>query len=226
MLALSARWLTESQQGIAQTGTRFIDSKQSLLDWNVSGNLTHRFSPFVKTSLRLYGSRYENNFTDTYRDDGSLFFSGAFDQRMNKAEVQTDWFMSNTNTLTLGAGYIDEHVTADRIYGGTRTMNTAFVYAQDELIPLSWLNLTASFRFDRNSDFGSQLSPRIAALIKPTAWLAASLLRWKWVQSSDIPTTLFGFHQCASRLQRLWLNECARINCTVATEWTCAKHSA
>jgi outer membrane receptor for ferrienterochelin and colicins len=80
--------------------------------------------------------------------------------------------MSNTNTLTLGAGYIDERVTADRIYGGTRTMNTAFVYAQDEFIPLAWLNLTASFRFDRNSDFGSQLSPRIAMLLKPTTWLA------------------------------------------------------
>ncbi len=171
-LAFSARWLTESQRGITQTGTRLIDSKQSLLDWNVSGSLTHRFTPFVKTSLRLYSSRYENNSTNTYRDNGSLFSSGAFDQRMNKAEVQTDWFMSNENTLMLGAGYIDERVTADRIYGGTRTMNTAFVYAQDEFVPLAWLNLTASFRFDRNSDFGSQLSPRLAVLLKPTTWLA------------------------------------------------------
>ncbi len=173
MLALSARWLTESQQGISQTAAaRLIDSKQSLNDWNISANLTHKFSPFVKTNLRAYSARYESNFTDTYRDDESLFFSGAFDQGMLKIESQTDWVMSSKNILTIGAGYIDERVTADRIYGGTRTMNTVYIYAQDEFIPIPQLNLTASFRYDRNSDFGSQLSPRIAALIKPLNWLA------------------------------------------------------
>ncbi len=172
MLAFSARWFTESQQGISQAGARLIDSRQSLLDWNLSTNLTHKFTPSLKTSVRLYNSRYENNFSDTYRDDGSLFFSGTFDQYMHKLESQTDWVMSAKNSITLGAGYIDERVTADRIYGGTRTMNTVYFYAQDEFIPISQFNLTASFRYDRNSDFGAQLSPRIAMLVKPMNWLA------------------------------------------------------
>lgn len=172
MLAFSARVLTESQEGISQSASRVIDSKQTLLDWNTSANLTHKFSPTLKTSLRLYNTRYENNFTDTYRDNGSLFFSGAFDQRMNKLESQTDWVVSTTNSVTVGAGYIDERVTADRIFGGTRTMNTVYFYAQNEFVPISQFNLTASFRYDRNSDFGAQLSPRIATLIKPTKWLA------------------------------------------------------
>lgn len=171
-LVLSLRWLTESQRGIVQSDARLVDSKESLLDWNASANLTHRFSPFVKTSLRFYGSRYANNFTNAFRDDGSLFFSGAFDQRMLKIESQTDWVMSLSNILTIGAGYIDEGVVADRIAGGASSMNTAYLYAQNEFIPFSWLNLTASFRFDRNSDFGSQLSPRIAALYKATDWLS------------------------------------------------------
>ncbi|MCS7012261.1 MAG: TonB-dependent receptor [Chloroherpetonaceae bacterium] len=171
-LALAVRWLVESQRGIAQSGMRLVDSKESLLDWNASANFTHKFSPFVKTSLRLYGSRYDNRFTNTFRDDGSVFFSGAFDQRMLKIESQTDWVIGVSNILTIGAGYIDEGVAADRIAGGSRAMNTAYLYAQNEFIPFSWLNLTASFRFDRNSDFGSQLSPRIAALYKATEWLS------------------------------------------------------
>ncbi len=172
MLALSARWLSESQSGIAQSGARLLDTRQSLIDWNASANLAHKLSPVVKTSLRFYGSRYENNFTNVFRDDGSLFFSGNFDQRMLKIESQTDWAMSPSNSLAIGVGYIDEGVRADRIADGARAMNTAYLYAQDEFIPFSWLNLTASFRFDRNSDFGSQLSPRIATLYKATDWLS------------------------------------------------------
>ncbi len=173
-LSVAARWLTESQAGVSQsaTGQRLIDSRQNLLDWNVSTNLLHKFSATAKSQVRLYGSRYKNDFTNTYRDDGAVFFSGDFDQSMLKAETQTDLVLPAQHLLAFGGGFIREGVAADRIAGGSRSMNTIYVFAQDEWLPFETLNLTASFRFDRNSDFGSQLSPRLAALFKPVVGLA------------------------------------------------------
>jgi outer membrane receptor for ferrienterochelin and colicins len=168
-LSLSGRLLSEESNGTYLSSQRLIDSRQNLLDWNIASTLKQKFFSSAKTEFRFYASQYRNDFTDRFRDTNQTFFSGNFNQRMMKGENQADLPLSSTNLLTLGGGYIRETVVADRVEGGERQMSTMYVFMQDDWQLAKPLNLLASFRYDRNSDFGAQLSPRVALMLKPVS---------------------------------------------------------
>ena len=46
------------------------------------------------------------------------------------------------------------------------------VFAQDELEVADWMTLAASLRYDRHSEFGGYLSPRISILARASEWVA------------------------------------------------------
>lgn len=172
---LSARVGQENQQslvGILVDDQREpFNNEATRNDWNVAPSFTYHFAPQVKLTGKLYGSRYA---TDTQvRDETTqaLFSRTQFEQFFGKAEAQLDAVIGTKHLVTGGAGYILESVAADRITGGDRTSTSAFVYAQHEWLPNTWLDLITSARFDYHSDYTSRLSPKLAVLIKPSSRL-------------------------------------------------------
>jgi outer membrane receptor for ferrienterochelin and colicins len=172
-LLLFGRLLTEKQSGIdtISGSSDRLNTRANLLDWNTEATLTHRFNPTLKLQAKMYVSRYRNDFEYLYQKNDSNYFSSNFDQYLYKPEVQADVLISNTNFLTLGSGVNFESVASDRIDGGSQSLRTLYAFAQDDWALFGKLNLNVGFRFDDNSDYGSQLSPRVAAQAKVLPWL-------------------------------------------------------
>ncbi len=168
---LAARLGTQMQRNEVGllTGTVPIahDNHARRTDWNLAPTLVHKFSPSLKLTSKLYASRFETDTKTWTQDTSTLQSRTQFDQRFGKAEVQLNAILGTTQLLTAGAGVIGEDVAADRIAGGTRAAQSGFVFAQHEWVPTTWLDLTLSARFDAHSDYGTNLSPKVALLLKP-----------------------------------------------------------
>jgi len=181
-LRLTGRINTQTQDGKFSVGTganrRFVNDRSTLTDWNAAAQYEKRLKLLdVQTKLtgRLYTTRYRTTSDFTYADDDTPYSRSSFDQTLTKAEMQADATLSATNLLTVGVGGIYETVLADRIaaesVNSPRTQNVFYAFVQDEWMPLENLTLNASARYDANSAFGSQLSPKFAVNFRPFEFL-------------------------------------------------------
>lgn len=74
---------------------------------------------------------------------------------------------NGAHTWVLGAALQYERYDADDVTGFDYTFAVPGLFAQDEFTATDWLTLSASARFDHHDDYGSFLSPRISALLRP-----------------------------------------------------------
>jgi outer membrane receptor for ferrienterochelin and colicins len=173
--SLSGRYFTETQESITDIGTTdapvLLNGRGDAKDWNVNPVLSYNFSQKLKTTVRLYGSKYSTTSLMTYNGDGSTYDDTYFDQTFTRPEVQTEYFLNAKNIITLGIGRIWESVEATR-YDDKMKYQTNYAYAQYEWQPLSKLNLLIGGRYDDHSAYGSQLSPKLSAQYDVNAWLA------------------------------------------------------
>ncbi|TAE27628.1 MAG: TonB-dependent receptor [Candidatus Kapaibacterium sp.] len=181
-LRLTGRINTQTQDGkfIVGTGTnkRFVNDRSTLTDWNVAAQYDNRLTigtVQTKITARLYTTRYRTTSDFTYADNGAPYDKSSFDQSLSKAEIQADATLAPNNLLTLGVGGMYETVLADRIAseqaGVARSQNVFYAFVQDEWLPLENLTVNASARYDANSAFGSQLSPKLAVNFRPFDFL-------------------------------------------------------
>ncbi|MGC4022437.1 MAG: TonB-dependent receptor [Cyclobacteriaceae bacterium] len=86
-------------------------------------------------------------------------------QTFQRPEVNAEYFFNEKNVLTTGTGYIHETVKTNR-YGdeNTRVQDTRYVFAQHEWAPIKKLNFIFGGRYDHNSIYGSQFSPKFSSL--------------------------------------------------------------
>jgi outer membrane receptor for ferrienterochelin and colicins len=75
-----------------------------------------------------------------------------------------EYYFNDRHILMAGAGYIGESVRTSR-YGAPsdRDQQTAYAFFQYEWLPVSRLNVVGGGRFDHNSIYGSQFSPKLSA---------------------------------------------------------------
>ncbi len=135
-------------------------------DWSVAANVERPLWRGTKATARLYTSRFQTETTLSSATGGLL--NSRFDQSYHKGEVQLDALIGARHVVTLGGGGVAERVEADRIGGGVRASESAFVFAQEQWLPSRLLEVTASARFDAHGDYGSRLSPAFAVLVKPS----------------------------------------------------------
>lgn len=172
-LNLTARgnWQDQSDTVGILDGTEQVphDNRANQTDWNVAPSVTHRLSNSLKLSGTLYGSRFKTDTQVREADTEALQNRTQFDQLYGKGEVQVDAIIGTKHLFTGGGGYIGERVEADRITGGTRTTANIFAFAQHEWLPTDWADLILSARLDAHTDYATNLSPKLAVLLKPGA---------------------------------------------------------
>ncbi|MBL7870303.1 MAG: TonB-dependent receptor [Cyclobacteriaceae bacterium] len=132
-------------------------------DWNINPVLTHRFSNRLKTVARFYHTQYKTQTNLHLESDGSPYYQDDFRQSFDRPEVNTEYYFNDKNVLTLGAGFIRESVQTSR-YGdeAVRLQNTRYSFFQHEWNPTQRLNLIAGGRYDYNTVYGSQFSPKLS----------------------------------------------------------------
>ncbi len=141
---------------------------------SVAPELTHRLTPEATAVLSLYGSTFDTR-TDTRSptttqeaaSSSELVSRALFEQRYAKAELLARLIPSTMHLVTASAGFVHEHVEADRIAGGSRSSRLGYAFVQHEWLSGDALDVISSVRLDHHSEYGTHVSPRVAALVSP-----------------------------------------------------------
>jgi iron complex outermembrane receptor protein len=112
--------------------------------------LTARGSGTVQDHTQTFGA-------DVERDDRSTIFG----------EVSATGTRGR-HTWVAGAALQRERYTSRDVPRFNYTYTVPGVFAQGEIVPATWLTLSASARVDRHSAFGTFVSPRLSALLRPS----------------------------------------------------------
>ncbi len=136
----------------------------SVKDWNFSPTITHRLTSHLKTTGRFYTTRYSTNTQLRRTPDDSITYRDNFNQAFTRYELNGEYFFDEQNILTVGTGHIDELVSTSRYNDQLeRKQQTDYAFFQHEWMPLRELTIIAGGRYDHNSIYGGQLSPKLSA---------------------------------------------------------------
>jgi outer membrane receptor for ferrienterochelin and colicins len=170
LLKFSGRWFEENQQqnflvnaGVNQMLRTIGQGK--IKDWNMIGTLVQRVSSRLKATARFYSTRYSTQTSLNIQPADTLYYHDDFAQGFTRPELVVEYFANSKNIFTAGAGAVFESVQTSR-YGdeSPRHQQTDYSFLQHEWLPQEKFHLITGARWDRNSIYGSQLSPKISAL--------------------------------------------------------------
>lgn len=129
------------------------------------------FNPFYKYSwdnqtqvtARLYSTYYHTSTELFKKEDGILHYTDDFNQFFMRPEMQATCKFLSHQKWTAGTGYILETVNTSR-YGAdqNKKQDTYYGFIQHEWDPNSRFILVSGLRFDHNSSYRSQWSPKLA----------------------------------------------------------------
>ncbi len=181
-LNLSARYFRENQKSRFDIGDsqepRLIVGKGIVEDFNFNPTLEWRIHKQWKIYGRLYQSFYSTQSRLNELADNRLFDESFFKQSFLRPELQAEYFYSQKHIFTFGTGNVWESVEATR-YEGKKHFQTQYVYYQHEYTPSEKWNMTFGARYDRQSVYGTQMSPKfsIQSQISTKLTLQASIGR-------------------------------------------------
>ncbi|MFN4958601.1 MAG: TonB-dependent receptor plug domain-containing protein [Cyclobacteriaceae bacterium] len=173
--AVSARFFDERQDlnfEVASNGEQIRTSGSGFArDWNLNPTLSHRFSDRLKVTGRFYSTRYATESFLNSERDGSRYYSDSFQQSFVRPEAVGEYFLTPDQAITVGGGYVFETVATTR-YGdqGNREQGTTYGFFQHEWTPTPKWSVITGGRYDHNTIYGGQFSPKLSARydIKPT----------------------------------------------------------
>ena len=149
-----------------------IDERGERRDWSLHPELRTAWGGryALRATGYLSGFRLDTRvFEPGAAGADSLTYDDRFDQRLAKVEAQLDALWSAQHRTTVGAGG-----WRDALDGGTRygadapRARNVFGFAQHDWEPSRRLSVNASARLDVFQDVATRLSPKLAALVRPT----------------------------------------------------------
>ena len=170
-ISVSARYFNEIQKNFfpiedVSTGDDInITGDGRIKDININPVITQQFNNNLRSSLRLYFSRYEYEQTLKKETDKSLYYHDFFQQDFYRIEDQTDWHWQKNNYLSIGGGLLTDKLNTTR-YPGKRSNNAQYVFLQNEWRVNEDVTIIGGLRYDNNSSYQSKLSPKLAAQYK------------------------------------------------------------
>ena len=202
----------------AAGATSPIDSRGDRLDWSLNPQIQHAFGGRFAARLSGYAAGYRLD-SQVFEPDAtgadSLTYDDTFDQQLLKVEGQLDALWNARHRTVVGAGASEDALDGPR-YGSLAPRATnAFAFAQHDWEAGPLLSLNASARYDATSDVGARLSPKLAALIRPTEAVRARLsvgsgfktpdFRQRYLQFDNAVGgyTIFGSARLAEGLDRI-----------------------
>lgn len=202
-LSLAGRYFTENQQfrfEVESNGELIRTSGNGTTsDWNFNPVVTHRFSENIKATARFYTTHYKTETQLALESDGSPYYQDDFRQSFLRPEITTEYFINEKNILTLGTGYILETVQTSR-YGDQeeRTQETTYGFFQHEWLPSENLSVILGGRFDYNSIYGGQFSPKLSTRYEVNKKLTLKVSGGVGFKAPDFRQLYFNFNNSAA----------------------------
>jgi len=198
-MSIFTRGYFESSIGQMQSGTSgaLLDMENIRRDYNL--NPTLRFKPSEKWLFTLRGmsSQFSTQSNTQFLADGESFDFQEFRQVYHRTEQQTNYQLDPKNLFSLGLGHLVETVEATR-YDDENRFDAGYFFIQHQWDPNTKVNVLTGMRGDLHSQFGSRLSPKVAAQIKLTeefSWQASLGAGFK---APDFRQLLLNFNNAAS----------------------------
>ncbi len=165
-LLLSGRYYNQNQDmSIKNPSTgKFARGEGTMHEWNSQMKLSHTFSKEWKSFLEVYATRYSTK-QHYASSDNSLKDNNSFNQLLVKPELRIIYQANKNHQLTSGLGLTYEKL--EKSYFIKVPDFTAFYsYLQYDAEFFDHLNVITGLRFDKHSEYGSVLSPKIALRYK------------------------------------------------------------
>ncbi|HJY22441.1 MAG TPA: TonB-dependent receptor, partial [Hanamia sp.] len=125
----------------------------------------HKVNDKLNYFTSVYATSYSNNAAVFLQKNDSLYEEIKLTQFLLKPEVQVNMGKNPAALLVAGAGYNFETVNSTR-YGTPRQLNSFYVFAQKQMQWKEKTNIIVGARFDKNSLYPAQLSPKMAVAYK------------------------------------------------------------
>ncbi|MDV3749907.1 TonB-dependent receptor plug domain-containing protein [Elizabethkingia anophelis] len=189
---LYARYYYDDQDGKMLSQGQKVDGYSKNKDYNIAPQATWTPNDKVASRLRLYMSASKNDSKYTFVDNGQLLDETFFRERYVKAENFTDIKWSKKWQTTLGAGIIYQDIEANR-YNERKSSNQFYGLGQIAYTPMQGWNIQAGFRYDNNSVFGSQFSPKLATDIQVFKFLSIQASAGRGFKAPDFRQLYLNF---------------------------------
>ena len=202
-LSLSGRYFEEKQIFDYEVTTANADrirtsGNGTTRDWNINPVLVHRFTNRLKTTARFYRTHYQTQTQLNNVSTDTLYYKDDFQQTFMRPEINGEYYFNDKNILTVGVGEIFETVQTSR-YGdeARRKQQTQYAFFQDEWTPFKKLNVIAGGRYDYNSIYGSQFSPKLSTRFQLNKKITLKASYGVGFKSPDFRQLYFNFNNSA-----------------------------
>ncbi len=164
-LLVSGRYYHQRQDvNIKTTDGKKAEGSGFVNEWNSQIKLSHTFSEKWKSFLELYATKYMTN--ENYKTaDNSISDENDFNQLLIKPELRVIYEPKNHHQFIGGFGMTHEGIDKS-YYINVPKFNSIYSYLQYDVEFFDKLNVITGLRFDNHSEYGSQLSPKIAIRYK------------------------------------------------------------
>lgn len=167
-LTLSGRFFTEKQfnnymiypddQPSVVSGTSVETDESGFLKWN------HKVNGKVNYHASVYVTGYSNDANAYLQKNDSLYENISLDQLLVRPELQFNIGAPKALFIS-GVGYNFEKINSSR-YSSKKDMDSWYAFVQKQWQWKENFNIIAGARFDKNSIYNAQLSPKLALAYK------------------------------------------------------------
>ncbi|MCC7010464.1 MAG: TonB-dependent receptor [Acidobacteria bacterium] len=187
-------WNTQVGRATGETGPE--QSNVSTNSQTFAGTATLQIDPVTSAEFRAYRGRYREtatgfllNATQTPLTPGDLL------QELGKLDASIRREFSERHELSGGVEWMhDRYRGTNRIRDiDGNTASTGVLWTQYSVHPVAPLNIVAGVRVDRHSNFGTAVSPKIAATMRASGGLSAHLSFGRGFRAPDLGQLYYRF---------------------------------
>lgn len=171
-LTFSGRYFTQKQFNdylIApeENKTEIINGTTTEADKSIFGKWDHKANETFQYIASVYATGFQNHSKAFLKRNDSLYEKITLNQFLLRPEVQVNIGKSK-NEWVAGLGYNYETIHSNR-YSSDKRMDAGFAYLQKQWFLNNSFNLIAGARYDKNSLYAAQLSPKLAIAYRPSS---------------------------------------------------------
>ena len=170
-----------------------------ITDWSLFPSYQYKFTNKTNIIARTYITNYETKTDLKELESKSDYYNDEFSQRFIRPELQSTCNFSKHQNWTVGVGIVKEFIRTNR-YGdqNQRKQQTNYGFLQYEWNPLKNWNLLSGFRYDYNTVYKGQWSPKIAIQYSATKSLSFRASFGTGFKSPDFRQLYLNFNNAAA----------------------------
>lgn len=163
-LIFSGRYFNQKQfnnyEIVPEKTAEVINGTNVEVDKSIYGKWDHKINSRLGYIASVYATGFDNHANAYMKKNDSLYEKITLEQFLLKPEIQFNIGEKGSEWVA-GTGYNYESVHSNR-YSSDKRLDSWYAYLQKQLNVSNKLNVIAGGRFDKNTLYAAQLSPKLA----------------------------------------------------------------